>query len=139
MRCPTAQSLWHYCLGCRELSPLQEEIMSVQRKKRGHQYVSIVTMHAAHAVKNMTSTPSQFFCSSRSAFWTSLYSCMGRGVQECRPKSLSILFFSPPCPAYLHLKHKLVASDAELRLEQDGELLFRDGFRSSSVRSLDPL
>lgn len=47
--------------------------MSVQRKERGHQYDSIVTMRAAHTVKNMTFITSQCFCRSRSAFETSLY------------------------------------------------------------------
>lgn len=42
-------------------------------------------------------------------------------------------------PAYLDLKHELVAPDAELGLEQDGELLLRDGLRPPPVRSLDPL
>jgi len=40
---------------------------------------------------------------------------------------------------YLHLKDELVASDAKLRLEQNGELLLGDGLRSSPVRPLDPL
>lgn len=42
-------------------------------------------------------------------------------------------------PAHLDLEHELVASDAELGLEQDGELLLRDGLRPPPVRPLDPL
>lgn len=49
------------------------------------------------------------------------------------------IFVRPGFLLYLYLKNELVASDAELRLEQDGELLLRDRFCSTSVRSLDPL
>lgn len=42
-------------------------------------------------------------------------------------------------PAHLDLEHELVASDAELGLKQDGELLLRDRLRPAPVRSLDPL
>lgn len=37
------------------------------------------------------------------------------------------------------MKHELVAPDAELGLEQDSELLLRDGFGSPPIRPLDPL
>lgn len=41
--------------------------------------------------------------------------------------------------SYLHLKHKFVASDTELRLKQNGELLLSNRLGPSPVRPLDPL
>lgn len=37
------------------------------------------------------------------------------------------------------MKHELVSSDAELRLEQDGELLLRHRLGAASVRAFDAL
>lgn len=51
--CPTIQLLWHYCLDYHELSPQQEVIMSVQRKKKNNniQLAHKCNQDCAHTAK----------------------------------------------------------------------------------------